>query len=198
MPQRKPNQRILILCEGMTEYLYAMALKNTLPRALQRSVTIESEIHHPNDPKSLAKEASRRAKLAKSERNPFAYIWLFFDNDNHPLLPEAFRIIDKEKLHIAYSSMCLEHWFLLHFEDCRRAFTNGAEAVSYLKQYWPSYHKTKIKHYEILGDRLDRAIARAKAIRKNIDVHLPKYQRNPYITVDKLVEFMKNITSVDQ
>lgn len=195
MARIKPNSRILILCEGITEYFYAMTLKNTLPRALQRNITIETYIHHPNDPKSLATEAVRRAKAAKKEKNPFTCIWLFFDNDNHPLLQEAFRIIDKEKISTAYSSICIEHWFILHFENCGRAFSNGAEAATYLKRHWPTYHKTKINHYEVLANRLDNAIARAQNIRKNADSDLSLYQLNPYTTVDALVEFVRNIAT---
>jgi hypothetical protein len=195
MAQRQPNQRILILCEGLTEYYYAMALKNTLPRTLQRNLTIEPDIHHPNDPRSLAREAVRRAKVAKKERNPYTCVWLFFDNDNHPLLQDAFQIIEKENFCIAYSSLCIEHWFILHFENCGRAFTNGAEALSYLKGFWPAYHKTKINHYEALTARLDNAIARAETIRNNADASLLIQQRNPYITVDTLVAFVRNIAT---
>jgi hypothetical protein len=37
----KVNRLILILCEGLTEYYYARALHSELPRAVQRSISVE-------------------------------------------------------------------------------------------------------------------------------------------------------------
>ena len=189
-----PHKRILILCEGYTEYYYAVALKNTLSRELQRSLQIEPDIHHPNDPKSLVQEAQRRKRIAKKEKNAFSHIWLFFDNDNFSSLQEAFQIIENERFCFAYSSICIEHWFLLHFENCGRSFSNGAEAKRYLEKFWPDYHKTKIKHYEVLEDKLQMAMKRAISMRRQSDTSIPICQKNPYITVDKLIEFVRNVS----
>lgn len=65
----KPNKRILILCEGVTEYLYAKSLQSDLPRNLQRSISIEIDYNSRNDPKSLAEEARKRKRKARKERN---------------------------------------------------------------------------------------------------------------------------------
>lgn len=147
---KKPNKRILILCEGFTEELYAKSLKSELPRNLQRSITIDINRNPKNDPKSLAEEARKRKRTARRERNSYDSIWLFFDNDNKTNeLEAAFRIIDSEKFCMAYSSMCIEHWFILHFENCGKSFQDGSEALRFLKVKWREYHKTKLKHYEI-------------------------------------------------
>lgn len=189
MKINKPNKRILILCEGVTEYLYAKSLQSELPRSLQRSISIEIDYNSRNDPKSLAEEARKRKRKARKERNSYDSVWLFFDHDNWPQLEAAFRIIDSEGFCIAYSSMCIEHWFILHFENCGRSFQDGTEALRFLKTKWPEYHKTKLKHYEILKDELYTAIDRAKTLRRNVQTDLPKHQRNPYFTVDKLIDF---------
>lgn len=189
MKINKPNKRILILCEGVTEYLYAKSLQSQLPRNLQRSISIEIDYNSKNDPKSLAEEARKRKRKARKERNSYDSIWLFFDHDNWPQLEAAFRIIDSERFCIAYSSMCIEHWFILHFENCGRSFQDGTEALRFLKTKWPEYHKTKLKHFQLLKSNLNTAIERAKILRKNIQKELPKYQRNPYFTIDKLIEF---------
>lgn len=63
----KPNKRILILCEGVTEYLYAKSLQSELPRNLQRSISIEIDYNSKNDPKSLAEEARRRKSQKRKE-----------------------------------------------------------------------------------------------------------------------------------
>lgn len=191
----KPNKRILILCEGMTEYLYAKSLQNELPRNLQRSISIEIDYNSKNDPRSLAEEAVRRKRKARYDRNSFDSVWLFFDHDNWPQLEAAFRIVDSEGFCIAYSAMCIEHWFILHFENCGRSFQDGTEALRYLLTQWPEYHKTKLKHYEILKENLETAINRAKALRRNSQIDVPKYQRNPYFTIDKLIAFFNDLSN---
>lgn len=193
MKMDKPNKRILILCEGVTEYLYAKSLQNELPRKLQRSISIEIDNNAKNDPKSLAIEARKRKKKARKERNAYDSIWLFFDNDNWPQLASAFKIIESERFNIAYSSICIEHWFILHFEDCGRSFQTGAEALKYLKSKWPRYKKTGMKHYQELKSNLDFAIERAIRLRNNVQVELPIHQRNPYFTIDDLIDFFTNI-----
>lgn len=195
---RKLNKRILILCEGVTEELYAKALRTELPRALQRSVSIEISYSSKNDPKSLVNEAIRKSRQAKKERNPYDDIWLFFDNDNSPHLAEVFSTIEKENFSYAYSAMCIEHWFVLHFEDCGRAFQNGDEAQKHLKRLLPTYHKTKTNAYVELRQHLNIAINRAERIRKKQEedgVH--KHLRNPYFTVHDLIEFFNKLNVIN-
>ena len=193
MKPSKPNQRILILCEGETEYYYAKALQMELPRDIQRTISIDIDYESKNDPKNLAKEAKNRKEKARRERNPYNSIWLFFDNDNWPQLREAFEIISREDFKIAYSSMCIEHWFILHFENCGRAFMNGEETLTYIKHIWPEYHKTKIKHYDYLKPNIDVAISRAITLRNNLPDDTLIYEKNPYFTIDSLIDYFHTI-----
>lgn len=193
MRNNKLNKRILILCEGITEYLYAKSLQGELPRGLQRAVSIEIDYNSRNDPKSLAQEARKRKHKARKEKNAYDSIWLFFDHDNWPQLESAFNIIHSEGFNIAYSSMCIEHWFILHFEDCGRSFQDGNDALKYLKKCWPEYHKTKLKHYPLLKSKLNTAIKRAQLLRKNADKEQPVHLRNPFFTIDELIVFFKDI-----
>lgn len=190
--KRKVFSRILILCEGQTELLYAKALKQVIPRSVQRSLEIDIFSFKKTDPKSLANEAKKRLKVSKRERNPYEMIWLFFDNDNHPQLREAFDIIKAEKFYFAYSSICIEHWFILHFEDCGRAFRNSEEAIKYLKGLWPEYHKTKINHYALTVDNYQIAKERAMRIRAKYRTENNLSTFNPYSNVDELVDFIRN------
>ncbi len=188
----KPNKRILILCEGLTEYFYAKSLQAELPRSFQRSLSISIVCNSKNDPKSIAAEARKRKIRARKERNSYDSIWLFFDNDNSSQLDAAFRIINNEGFCVAYSSICIEHWFILHIENCGRAFRNGSEALNHLKKLWPGYHKTKMKHYQELRSKLELAIDRAKTLRKNVQTDLPRHQRNPFFTIDRLIKFFND------
>jgi len=156
-------------------------------------MAIEIGFNPKNDPKSLAIEAQKRKNKAKKERNPYDSIWLFFDNDNWPQLEAAFQVIDAEGFHIAYSSMCMEHWFLLHFENCGKSFKNAEEALKRLKNKWPGYHKTKLKHYELLKNDLNTALERVKTLRSNVQTELPRHKRNPYFTMDLLIDFFREL-----
>ncbi len=195
MKPEKPNKRVLILCEGETEYFYAKALQQNLPRNTQRFVSIEINHGSKSDPKSIAKEAKRKKTKASKERNPYEQIWIFFDNDNWPQLADAFGIIQKEGFKIAYSSMCIEHWFILHFENCGRAFSDGEEAFRHLKKIWPEYHKTKINHYHELSDRLNEAINRARTINKNHTMEIEIYRKNPFFTIGELIDFFRALAN---
>jgi RloB-like protein len=187
------NKRILILCEGATEYIYAKSLQMELPRDLQRSVAIEIFYQTQNDPKSLTQEAHRRQRNSVKERNPYDDVWLFFDNDNWPQLAEAFELISKYGFRIAYTSICLEHWFILHFEHCGRSFPNGDQALNYLNRLWPAYHKTKINAYKELKERLAAAIDRANTINRNQNEEIQVHERNPYFTVHELIRFFDEL-----
>lgn len=189
---RKLNKRILILCEGVTEYLYAKTLQMELPRDLQRSVSIEISYSSKNDPKSLVHEAIKKSRQAKKERNAYNDVWLFFDHDNSPHLAEVFSAIEKENFSYAYSAMCIEHWFILHFEDCGRAFQNGDEAQKHLKRLLPTYHKTKTNAYVELRQYVDVAIERAERLRKKVENEESMvHKTNPYFTVQDLVTYFR-------
>lgn len=187
---RKVFKRILILCEGFTELQYAKALKQSLPRDKQRNYDIEIDNYKKKDPKNLALEAEKRKKKAVKENNSYDEIWLFFDNDNNANLCEAFEIIQKHGFKFAYSSICVEFWFLLHFEDSGRTFQTPDQLITHLKKKWPTYHKTKINHYAFLSKDLDNAVKRAKMLIKNMDEGKLCLQ-NPYTNVFELIEFMK-------
>lgn len=191
MTKMLPNKRILILCEGYTEYYYAMALKDQLPREKQRSIQVDVDVPRRNDPRNLAKEAGLLAKMARVEKNPFDAVWLFFDYDKHPGLHTAFQIIEREGFRPAFTAFCLEFWFILHFEDCRLAFDSGKETLIYLKKYWPQYHKTKIAHFNVLKEQLPVARQRAELLRKQWSEKDPIFHNNPYVTVDQLVDFFE-------
>lgn len=192
MSSRKLNKRILILCEGVTERLYASSLKNELPRQLQRSISIEIGEAEQQDPLNLVKEAVRKVKKARKEKNPYEEVWLFFDHDNWPQLRDAFGRAWAEGFKVAFTSICLEHWFILHFEDCGRSFPDGSSALSYLRKLWPAYHKTRLNHYRELKQHLTVAIERSDRIGR-WDSDLPLIARNPYCSIPHLIRFFEGL-----
>lgn len=189
----RTSQRILIICEGETEYFYSKDLKSTLPRELQRVISVEIEFDNDSNPNKLLAKAIVKKKKAKKEGNPYTDIWLFFDNDNCGSLDRVFEMSARENFKIAYSSMCIEHWFLLHFENCGQAFLNGNQAKERLKKHWQNYHKTNIRHFTFLKEKLNLAIDRAEMLSKNSNNNgLQIYQQNPYFTIQDLIAAFQN------
>lgn len=187
------NKRVLVLCEGVTEEVYAKALRTAfLPRHVQRTVTIDVVRHKKNDPLNLIAEAIDRVKSAKKERIPYDYVWLFFDDDNSPHLPEVMDRVEKHGFNLAFTSICIENWFILHLEECGRAFANGEECEKYLKRSWPNFHKTKVNHFTELREHLETAIHHAKRLEiRNEGISI--LQAKPYTSVHKLVDFFNKL-----
>jgi IS30 family transposase len=184
----------LIVCEGQTEYQFALSLKNTLSREQQRGIQIEISYSMNTSAEQVVNEARERVQQAKRDKNPYELVWLFFDHDNQPNLANAFTKIESYGFKTAYSAICIEHWFLLFFEDNRQAFRSSADVIRYLKQrYWPSYHKTKINHYDYLKNNLSIALERTKLIKQQLDDSQPIYQRNPYFTIDDYIDFFDSL-----
>jgi len=194
--KRTPFQKVLILCEGLTEKLYLLSVKNSLPRHLQRGVRIEIDCYKKRDPKNLVKEAIRRKTKARKEGVPYSKVWIVFDHDNLPNRDFAFNKANSEKIDIAYTSMCIELWFVIHFEDNQKHFNNGDIAKKYLsdnhiKGYEPG--KTNVWK-EMSADNIQRAYKNAVSIRKGklIDIQsgVNVWDLNPYTTMDFLVRFL--------
>ena len=188
---RTAFKRILILCEGQTEYQYAKALKQELPRAVQRNFEIDIDIHKKNDPLNLAKEAKKRVAKSRRDKNEYDDIWLFFDNDNQKKLKEAFVLIAKEGFRFAYSSISIEYWFILHFEENGRSFRDAKEAIHYLKKLWPEYHKTKINHWALLKNDYNIARDRASKVMKKYENITELHILNPYSNIEELIDYVK-------
>ncbi|KWW28900.1 MAG: hypothetical protein AUK63_1724 [bacterium P3] len=53
--------------------------------------------------------------LNKEDRIKYKQKWLVFDYDGHEDFPLAIKKAREDGFHVAFSSMCIEYWFLLHF-----------------------------------------------------------------------------------
>lgn len=197
---KQAGLRILILPEGWCEYFYAMALKNELPRDKQRGIGIE--IPKP-DGKTTALQLLHKALQAqtnaKRERNTYDAIWLFFDHDNQPQLGLFFESLLKTDIKMAYSSLCIEHWFIMHLVDDRSPNTSSAQVIAKLDALWQkhfkqAYHKTKLKHFEILKPYLPQAMQRAEAISRQAEGDGPALAAlNPYFTLPAFIRYFRSL-----
>lgn len=201
--QRSANKRILILCEGITEKYYFEAMKDDdeLKKQLA-SVTTDIVDAKNTSPLDIYIEAMKRVKEAQKEGNAYNLVWLVFDHDNEVNRKEAYDKSVQEDFKIAFSSMCFEVWYLLHFNYSTRSFTLCEDVVKQLKIYYKNYKKAEKNkrksqnHYLDLKDKQERAIKNAnrlrKAIAKNQEVqHITDY--NPWCDIDILVNELKSL-----
>lgn len=140
--------------------------------------------------------------------------WAVFDKDTFTHHAEAFELAESiENLHIAFSSYCIEEWFLTHFErnshpflasvckdlngkdkgcgtgvvdDCHGTICLGGR----LREcgYIPNYSKNKdtiFQNYTL--PRLEQCYMNAAWIR-TLSSSQAIYERNPYTDVDVLVK----------
>lgn len=122
-PRRTPSvsaQRLslLIFAEGQaTEKQYL----TDWHRRYRHRVNVEISPEH-GTPLHLVEAAvqckQREAREEKKGRGrAHDQIWCVFDRDEHPFLPDAFKLAQDHGVLTAFSNPCLELWFLWHFQD---------------------------------------------------------------------------------
>ncbi|MCM1569043.1 MAG: RloB family protein [Roseburia sp.] len=93
-------------------------------------------------------------------------VWLMYDKDDFPLdnfdntQYSAENKTDVRKYCVAWSNECIELWFLLHFQEL--SVNVGREKYRELLKDYCGYEKNMKNVFEILRDKTDAAIARAK------------------------------------
>ena len=66
----------------------------------------------------FVEEAEKKFQnLSAKERNKYAEKWVVFDNDGHHDFAAAIKRARTLGFGVAFSNMCIEYWFVLHFED---------------------------------------------------------------------------------
>lgn len=197
---RRAGQHILVIPEGWCEYNYTQALRNSLPRDKQRSISVEMpKPNNENNAAQLLDKAEKMLRKARRDKNPYDAVWIFFDNDNQPHLAAFFQILSNIPIRVAYSSICIEHWFIIHVEDNRQSYQNAHHALQRIERLWQNefnqdYHKTKANHFEKLKDRMPIAIERANSIAQQaVADGIPLASRNPFFTMQEFIQYFQNL-----
>ncbi|MEH0157892.1 RloB family protein [Limibacter armeniacum] len=193
------RQRVLILCEGaQTEPNYFNGLKHDM-KLRRRLSAVDIEVYQPKQytPLGLIREAITKKKKALSKRNPYDAIWLVFDRDFHRHIEEVFDMCYKNDVQIAYSNICFELWFLLHFEQVTSPFNKCKNLISYLHDEHNLRYQKNGKNYEQFKELTQQAIANARLLESyheyNTKTKGPKYEWNPYTNVYELVEYLLDL-----
>lgn len=93
--------------------------------------------------------------------------------------------------------MCIEHWFIIHFENNRQAYQNAHQALQRIETLWQynfnqPYHKTKVNHFEKLNENLTSAMERANTIMQQAEANeTPVANRNPFFTIQNFIHFLQ-------
>lgn len=189
-------KKVYIFCEGKTEENYFNGISKSIRRAGIVNVIVEEL--GAKDLKYLAEKALKVRGLSSLDE-----VWVVFDYDNKNGFDDVIQRLKstrkKYRIEIAYSNLCFEKWFLLHFKYS----TSGETAKSYYKELTNYFSKLDPKItdyekngkaaenlYELIKDHQETAINRAKKLEKHCDSvgQTKPSERIPSTKVYKLVE----------
>lgn len=203
--KRSTRKSILIVCEGTeTEPAYFNEFKRKLNLPLVEIVIKGTGEGHRGVVKhalQLKREREQAYKSPKRSRKsltkvPFDEVWCVFDCEapqyKHKFY-QAIKEAEKNGFQLAVSNPAFEYWYLLHFKDTRRFFTNAGEIIQALRPHIPDYRKNK-NVFPQLYPHTTEAIERAKRAFKN-DPHNGDQYPNPSTLVFKLVEKLQNMST---
>lgn len=151
----KKPQKILLYVEGRnTEPSYFDLLKRS--NCTQIPVTVRG--HGIGMCVNFVNEAvGKYSSLPAKEKAKYTQKWLVFDNDGHEDFAEGVRLARRQGFRVAFSNMCIEYWFMLHFynHDGTTISLKGNshskaqidEINKFIKRYNRSNH-TNIKLYD--------------------------------------------------
>jgi hypothetical protein len=190
--QRKIRQRILILCEGITEKNYFQAIKEDSEYKQALSAIHPKVVAAKNPtPENIVKEAIDRSEKEAQLGNPYDSVWVVFDHDNHTHREKAYAKAKSSSFNIAFSAIAFEYWYLIHFVKTAKAFTNANALKTALKEHYPTYEKAKQNDFAILKPNLSQAIENADWLRNQVsDEEKAITDHNPWTDVDVLVSKM--------
>lgn len=111
---KSPRQFILYVEGRNTEKSYFDLLKKTNCKVIpvtKRGQGIAKCVDFVND--------SDKAwnSLPKNEKDKYDQKWLVFDADGRDDFYEGIKLAREKKFCVAFSNMCIEYWFMLHFYD---------------------------------------------------------------------------------
>jgi hypothetical protein len=187
---RSFKEKVLILCEGLTEKNYFNALKEDL--GLPKTIAVNVFQSNKVDCKGIVEEAIKKAK-----REGFEEIFVVFDHDNQAKRDEAFKLATNKNISVIFSSICFELWFLFHYKNSTKAFASEAELEKELKKCigMESYEKNNFKHYSILKDKIATAKSNAEKTRLSVIQNndgIEIFNLNPFTNVDELIIYLES------
>ena len=111
---RRPRQLILYVEGRNTEKSYFDLLKN----ANCKVIPVTRRGHGISQCVEFVNESDKAWRtLPREEREKYDKRWLVFDADGRADFDEGVKLAREKKFGVAFSNMCIEYWFLLHFYE---------------------------------------------------------------------------------
>jgi len=155
------------------------------------AVSVEVVQSDKSSPSQIVSFAKKKAEEKLKDNIPYDIIWVVFDHDNYPDRKKAYDIAIKEKFKIAFSAICFEEWYLLHFTKSAKNFNDCSALISDLKKYYKDYEKAKKNDYQELKSKIETAKANAVWLRKKVDeIQSERHitDKNPWTEIDVLIK----------
>lgn len=197
--RRKELKHILIALEDEKSSRFYM---QKLVKDKNISAKIVFARHIGTDPKSVL-----RAIQNFGDKNPdikYEKAWIVIDKDSFSKdnFNGTINTARQKNICVAYSNECYELWLLLHFRDANK-YMDRKEIRKELNQEFREnfnvdYEKSEANVYEMLIDKQDDAIKRAKRMitrLRDINENLNPYEDNPSTKLHILVECLNNLES---
>ncbi|MBW8882249.1 MAG: hypothetical protein JF615_12750 [Asticcacaulis sp.] len=155
----QPRKRYFVGCEGESEQSYVRFLQEICDdRGLH--VHLLGELLDGGDALARLEAAERRLPHLET-RGVFSARFALLDTDQRRLSPDravqADRLAARLSVNVIWQRPCHEALLAKHFVGAHRQPQTADEALAYLQEFWPDYHKamTAIK----VSDQIDLAAA---------------------------------------
>ena len=126
---------ILILCCGNTEKIYFELFKEKYKNYLKK-VKIKIVSHKKSQPLEVVNEA-----IKQKIKDPNVEVWAVFDYDNESCFDMAIEEAIKNDIYLAFSNICFEYWFFLHFKNNKKSMTSKMLITELENKYNITYDK---------------------------------------------------------
>lgn len=151
---RKVN-KVILYCEGRnTEPSYFELFKKNNCKV----VPVVVPGHGIGSCVEFVEEANKKYNcLPKVQRNKYSQKWLVYDCDGHEDFAVSIKIARKHGFRVAFSNMCIEYWFVLHFYDMdgqpipMKGFSHSQAQIDLMNKAIELYNKkasVKVKLYD--------------------------------------------------
>ena len=190
---KTPNKIELIVCEGScTEPTY---FKSLIRNFRLPGIRVQVIASNDSEPINIVEFAIAKKEKGVAPGLPYNKIWCVLDVEvpPHRTLGEAWdKAANINDLELILTNPSFEYWFLLHFEKIITPFENGADIQSKLKQFHPTYKKTRIG-FDVLFPLRKTAIKNSKEVLREQHNDAEDLRNcNPSTHVHKIVEYLQN------
>lgn len=151
----KKVNKVILYCEGRnTEPSYFELFKKNNCKV----VPVVVPGHGIGSCVEFVEEANKKYNcLSKVQRNKYSQKWLVYDCDGHEDFAVSIKIARKNGFRVAFSNMCIEYWFVLHFYDMdgqpipMKGFSHSQAQIDLVNKAIELYNKkasVKVKLYD--------------------------------------------------